>query len=70
MSFFNSLQQMVTSSVANLSLSPKRFSFSKESSGEAAAAVEEGAVAPAGARSASVPGFPKVGLDNINNLST
>ncbi|XP_067004225.1 uncharacterized protein [Anabrus simplex] len=32
MSFFNSLQQYVTSSVANLSLSPKRFSLSRESS--------------------------------------
>lgn len=68
MSFFNSLQQMVTSSVANLSLSPKRFSFSKESSGEPAA-VEEGAVAAAGARSASVPGFPKVGSDYNRILS-
>lgn len=34
MSFFNSLQQYVTSSVANLSLSPKRFSLSRDSSGE------------------------------------
>lgn len=33
MSFFNSLQQMVSSGVANLTLSPKRFSFSKESTG-------------------------------------
>ncbi|XP_069688099.1 BAI1-associated protein 3 isoform X2 [Periplaneta americana] len=34
MSFFNSLQQYVTSSVANLSLSPKRFSLSRDSSAE------------------------------------
>lgn len=34
MSFFNSLQQYVTSSVANLSLSPKRFSLSRDSSHE------------------------------------
>ncbi|PNF35631.1 hypothetical protein B7P43_G01177 [Cryptotermes secundus] len=34
MSFFNSLQQYVTSSVANLNLSPKRFSLSRDSSGE------------------------------------
>ncbi|CAK9803609.1 BAI1-associated protein 3 [Anthophora plagiata] len=33
MSFFNSLQQYVSDSVANLSLSPKRFSFSREDSG-------------------------------------
>lgn len=32
MSFFNSLQQYVSDSVANLSLSPKRFSFSREDS--------------------------------------
>ncbi|XP_034175454.1 BAI1 associated protein 3 isoform X2 [Osmia lignaria lignaria] len=32
MSFFNSLQQYVTDSVASLSLSPKRFSFSREDS--------------------------------------
>ncbi|XP_017887694.1 BAI1-associated protein 3 isoform X2 [Ceratina calcarata] len=33
MSFFNSLQQYVSDSVASLSLSPKRFSFSREDSG-------------------------------------
>ncbi|CAK9797159.1 BAI1-associated protein 3 [Anthophora quadrimaculata] len=33
MSFFNSLQQYVSDSVANLTLSPKRFSFSREDSG-------------------------------------
>ncbi|XP_076385469.1 BAI1 associated protein 3 isoform X3 [Megachile rotundata] len=32
MSFFNSLQQYVTDSVASLTLSPKRFSFSREDS--------------------------------------
>ncbi|XP_043289714.1 BAI1-associated protein 3 isoform X2 [Venturia canescens] len=32
MSFFNSLQQYVSDSVANLGLSPKRFSFSREDS--------------------------------------
>ncbi|KAK1125517.1 hypothetical protein K0M31_005876 [Melipona bicolor] len=32
MSFFNSLQQYVSDSVANLTLSPKRFSFSREDS--------------------------------------
>ncbi|XP_025268949.1 BAI1-associated protein 3 isoform X1 [Camponotus floridanus] len=32
MSFFNSLQEIVTNSVASLSLSPKRFSFSREDS--------------------------------------
>ncbi|XP_026297559.1 BAI1-associated protein 3 isoform X2 [Apis mellifera] len=36
MSFFNSLQQYVTDSVASLSLSPKRFSFSREDSGSSA----------------------------------
>uniref|UniRef100_A0A8D8TBQ9 BAI1-associated protein 3 n=1 Tax=Cacopsylla melanoneura TaxID=428564 RepID=A0A8D8TBQ9_9HEMI len=34
MSFFNSLLQNVSNSVANLNLSPKRFSLSKESGGE------------------------------------
>lgn len=32
MSFFNSLQQYVSSGVANLSLSPKRFSLSRDNS--------------------------------------
>ncbi|XP_076763974.1 BAI1 associated protein 3 isoform X3 [Xylocopa sonorina] len=36
MSFFNSLQQYVSDSVASLSLSPKRFSFSREDSGSTA----------------------------------
>lgn len=36
MSFFNSLQQYVSDSVANLSLSPKRFSFSREDSATSA----------------------------------
>ncbi|KOC60100.1 BAI1-associated protein 3 [Habropoda laboriosa] len=36
MSFFNSLQQYVSDSVANLSLSPKRFSFSREDSASSA----------------------------------
>ncbi|XP_065210917.1 BAI1-associated protein 3 isoform X2 [Planococcus citri] len=63
MSFFNSIQQYVTSSVANLSLSPKRFSLSKESSSECP--TEDFGNASAG-RSAStgsvssIPGFPKV----------
>ncbi|XKL63072.1 hypothetical protein PGB90_005436 [Kerria lacca] len=62
MSFFNSLQQYVTSSVANLSLSPKRFSLSKESSSECS---EDFANASA-SRSASTGsvsstfGYPKV----------
>lgn len=62
MSFFNSIQQYVTSSVANLSLSPKRFSLSKESSSECA----EDFANPSAGRSAStgsvssIPGFPKV----------
>ncbi|XP_039285685.1 BAI1-associated protein 3 isoform X2 [Nilaparvata lugens] len=70
MSFFNSLQQYVTSSVANLSLSPKRFSLSKESGAAASAEAKEvaeengggavGAAPVTGGRSASVPGFPKV----------
>ncbi|XP_066902110.1 BAI1-associated protein 3 isoform X2 [Halyomorpha halys] len=55
MSFFNSLQQMVSSGVANLSLSPKRLSLSKESGAEAAAAARAAAE-----RSASVPGVPRV----------
>ncbi|XP_043585463.1 BAI1-associated protein 3 isoform X1 [Bombus pyrosoma] len=36
MSFFNSLQQYVSDSVANLTLSPKRFSFSREDSATSA----------------------------------
>jgi hypothetical protein len=35
MSFFNSLQEYVTNSVASFSLSPKRFSFSREDSKDA-----------------------------------
>lgn len=64
MSFFNSLQQYVTSSVANLSLSPKRFSLSKESSAEGPE--DFGGPPGAAGRSAStgsvssIPGFPKV----------
>ncbi|XP_024086156.1 BAI1-associated protein 3 isoform X2 [Cimex lectularius] len=56
MSFFSSLQQMVSSGVANLSLSPKRHSISKESGGS-------GPPPPVGAneaRSASIPGFPRL----------
>lgn len=34
MSFFNSLQQYVTSGVAGLGLSPRRFSLSRQESGE------------------------------------
>lgn len=62
MSFFNSIQQYVTSSVANLSLSPKRFSLSKESSAEG----PDDFGNPTAGRSAStgsvssIPGFPKV----------
>lgn len=38
MSFFNSLQQYVTSGVAGLGLSPRRFSLSRQESAEPAAA--------------------------------
>lgn len=38
MSFFNSLQQYVTSGVAGLGLSPRRFSLSRQESTEPAAA--------------------------------
>lgn len=58
MSFFNSLQQYVTSSVANLSLSPKRFSLSKEPGATPPEVTEESG--GSGGRSASIPGFPKV----------
>lgn len=34
MSFFNALQQYVTSGVAGLGLSPRRFSLSRQESGE------------------------------------
>ncbi|KAK7592921.1 hypothetical protein V9T40_007673 [Parthenolecanium corni] len=63
MSFFNSLQQYVTSSVANLSLSPKRFSLSKESSAEGAEDLNPPGAAGRSASTGSVssiPGFPKV----------
>lgn len=39
MSFFNSLQQYVTSGVAGLGLSPRRFSLSRQESGEQPAPV-------------------------------
>lgn len=38
MSFFNSLQQYVTSGVAGLGLSPRRFSLSRQESAEPPAA--------------------------------
>ncbi|XP_072156728.1 BAI1-associated protein 3 isoform X1 [Bemisia tabaci] len=66
MSFFNSLQQYVTSSVANLSLSPKRFSLSKESSSEIpSVGSEEGngngsRSGSTGSVNAPPLGFPKV----------
>ncbi|XP_063228828.1 BAI1-associated protein 3 [Bacillus rossius redtenbacheri] len=64
MSFFNSLQQYVSSGVASLSLAPKRFSLGREAAAPEAAAAA--AAAGAAARSSSaghVPphsGFPKV----------
>lgn len=63
MSFFSSLQQMVSSGVANLNLSPKRLSLSKESGTPASADPGNKTTASANnsdGRSASVPGFPRV----------
>lgn len=42
MSFFNSLQQYVTSGVAGLGLSPRRFSLSRQESMEPAASAVAG----------------------------
>ncbi|KRT84014.1 hypothetical protein AMK59_670, partial [Oryctes borbonicus] len=57
MSFFSSLQEYVSNSVAGLSLSPKRFSLGRTET-------TENAPSPAGIRSCSgdsnTPGFPKV----------
>lgn len=41
MSFFNSLQQYVTSGVAGLGLSPRRFSLSRQDSNEGQPVVPE-----------------------------
>ncbi|KAJ3662844.1 hypothetical protein Zmor_007168 [Zophobas morio] len=59
MSFFNSLQEYVSNSVAGLSLSPKRFSLSRTDTAETT-----NTGIPTGSRSNSgdsnTPGFPKV----------
>lgn len=65
MSFFSSLHQIVTSSVANLNLSPKRFSLSKESGpdGDDATAAVVAASTATSSRSAStgsVSGIPRI----------
>lgn len=65
MSFFNSLQQYVSSGVASLSLSPKRFSLSRQgsSSGEgptdASPGSRSGSIGSAAAPS-TAHGYPKV----------
>lgn len=55
MSFFNSLQQYVSSGVASLTLSPKRFSLSREGSTSADAPPESACGPPSPAH-----GYPKV----------
>lgn len=65
MSFFSSLHQIVTSSVANLNLSPKRFSLSKESGtdGDEATATMIASATATSSRSAStgsVSGIPRI----------
>ncbi|XP_050430788.1 BAI1-associated protein 3 isoform X3 [Adelges cooleyi] len=63
MSFFTSLHQIVTSGVAQLSLSPKRFSLSKESGADGEEAAVAAAAAASSSRSAStgsVSGIPRI----------
>lgn len=65
MSFFSSLHQIVTSGVANLNLSPKRFSLSKEpgTDGDEAAVAAAAAATATSSRSAStgsVSGIPRI----------
>lgn len=65
MSFFSSLHQIVTSSVANLNLSPKRFSLSKESgpdSDDTTIPMGVGATATSSrsASTGSVSGIPRI----------
>ncbi|XP_025193246.1 BAI1-associated protein 3 isoform X2 [Melanaphis sacchari] len=65
MSFFSSLHQIVTSSVANLNLSPKRFSLSKESGPDgddatAAVAAASTATSSRSASTGSVSGIPRI----------
>ncbi|XP_050539077.1 BAI1-associated protein 3 isoform X2 [Daktulosphaira vitifoliae] len=63
MSFFTSLHQIVTSSVANLNLSPKRFSLSKESGTDGEEAAALAAATASSSRSAStgsVSGIPRI----------
>lgn len=64
MSFFSSLHQIVTSGVANLNLSPKRFSLSKESgsdvSDDSAAVMASTAMSSRSASTGSVGGIPRI----------
>lgn len=63
MSFFSSLHQIVTSGVANLNLSPKRFSLSKESGTDGDEATGTASATAASSRSAStgsVSGIPRI----------
>ncbi|XP_066592429.1 BAI1-associated protein 3 isoform X2 [Prorops nasuta] len=72
MSFFNSLQQYVSDSVANLSLSPKRFSFNREDS---TGSTGKGSSSCGNSVQTTTPhGFPKVvpppGTTASHTLST
>ncbi|XP_023290645.1 BAI1-associated protein 3 [Orussus abietinus] len=59
MSFFNSLHQYVTDSVANLNLSPKRFTFGREDTATVATTTTTGSAATPVVQLAP-HGFPKV----------
>ncbi|XP_076272507.1 BAI1 associated protein 3 [Rhynchophorus ferrugineus] len=58
MSFFNSLSEYVSNSVAGLSLSPKRFSLSRTDTSESSTGVSPGSRSNSG--DSNTPGFPKV----------
>ncbi|KAL1518076.1 hypothetical protein ABEB36_001756 [Hypothenemus hampei] len=58
MSFFNSLSEYVSNSVAGLSLSPKRFSLSRTDTSESSTGVSLGSRSNSG--DSNTPGFPKV----------